>query len=157
MLTEAVTTVPIPVSSQDRTLAFYGGTLGLELVRADDSMLGIRWIQAHPQGGASVLTLPTWLDSMPPGCLRELVFRSGNAQADCHRLMAAGVEFDSPPCARPGHPAEAVFYDPDGSGFVLKAGQQAAAGLQARDRRRPLFLQRLLAFLRQRLTAQQPR
>ena len=122
MLTEAVTTVPIPVSSQDRTLAFYGGTLGLELVRADDSMLGIRWIQAHPQGGASVLTLPTWLDSMPPGCLRELVFRSGNAQADCHRLMAAGVEFDSPPCARPGHPAEAVFYDPDGNGFVLKAG-----------------------------------
>ena len=79
-----------------------------------------------------MLTLATWLDSMPPGCLRELVFRSGNAQADCHRLMAAGVEFDSPPCARPGHPAEAVFYDPDGSGFVLKAGQQAAAGLQAR-------------------------
>ena len=157
MLTEAVTTVPIPVSSQDRTLAFYGGTLGLELVRADDSMLGIRWIQAHPQGGASVLTLPTWLDSMPPGCLRELVFRSGNAQADCHRLMAAGVEFDSPPCARPGHPAEAVFYDPDGNGFVLKAGRQAAAGLQARDQRRPLFLQRLLAFLRQRLNAQQPR
>ena len=69
MLTEAVTEVPILVSSQDRTLAFYAGTPGLELVRADDSMLGIRWIQAHPQGGASVLTLPTWLDSMPPGCL----------------------------------------------------------------------------------------
>ena len=104
-----------------------------------------------------MLTLATWLDSMPPGCLRELVFRSGNVQADCHRLMAAGVEFDSPPRARSGHPAEPVFYDPDGNGFVLKAGQQAAAGLQARDRRRPLVLQRLLAFLRQRPTAQQPR
>ena len=104
-----------------------------------------------------MLTLATWLDSMPPGCLRELVFRSGNVQADGHRLVAAGVEFDGPPCARPGHPAEAVFYDPDGNGFVLKAGQQAAAGLQARDPRRPLFLQRLLTFLRQRLNAQQPR
>jgi len=50
MLTEAVTTVPIPVSSQDRTLAFYAGTLGLELVRADDSVLGVRWIQLTPKG-----------------------------------------------------------------------------------------------------------
>ena len=47
MLTEAVTEVPILVSSQDRTLAFHAGTLGLELVRADDSVLGVRWIQAH--------------------------------------------------------------------------------------------------------------
>ena len=39
MLTEAVTEVPILVSSQDRTLAFYAGTPGLELVRADDSVL----------------------------------------------------------------------------------------------------------------------
>ena len=63
---------------------------------------------------------------MSPGCLRELVFRSGNVQADYHRLVAAGLEFDGPPCARPGHPAEAVFYDPDGNGFVLKAGRQSA-------------------------------
>jgi hypothetical protein len=53
MLTEAVTEVPIPVSSQDRPLASYVGTLGLELVRADDSVPGIRWIQAHPHGGRS--------------------------------------------------------------------------------------------------------
>jgi predicted enzyme related to lactoylglutathione lyase len=126
MLIEAVPEVPIPASSQDRTLAFYAGTLGLQLVRADDSVLGVRWIQFTPGGGAPVLTLATWLDSMPPGCLRELVFRSGNVQADYHRLVAAGVEFDGPPCARPGHPAEAVFYDPAGNGFVLKAGRQSA-------------------------------
>ena len=50
MLTEAVTEVPILVSSQDRTLAFYAGTPGLELVRADDSVLGVRWIQLTPRG-----------------------------------------------------------------------------------------------------------
>ena len=50
MLTEAVTEVPILVSSQDRTLAFHAGTLGLELVRADDSVLGVRWIQLTPKG-----------------------------------------------------------------------------------------------------------
>ena len=50
MLTEAVTEVPTLVSSQDRTLAFYAGTLGLELVRADDSVLGDRWIQLTPRG-----------------------------------------------------------------------------------------------------------
>jgi len=92
MLIEAVTEMPIPVSSQDRTLAFYAGTPGLELVRADDSVLGVRWIRLTPSGGAPVLTLARWLDSMPPGCLRELVFRSGNVQADYHRLVAAGVE-----------------------------------------------------------------
>jgi len=66
---------------------------------------------------------------MPPGCLRELVFRSGNVQADCHRLMAAGVEFDSPPRARSGHPAEAVFYDPTET--IRPEGRAAGSGRPA--------------------------
>ena len=135
MVIEAVAEVPIPVSSQDRALAFYAGTLTLELARADAIMPGVRRIQLAPSQGAPVLTLATWPESMPPGWLRGLVLRSGSVQAGYHRLVAAGVESDGPPCARPGHPAEAVFYDPDGNKFVLKAGRRPLGGQrQARNR-----------------------
>jgi predicted enzyme related to lactoylglutathione lyase len=58
---------------------------------------------------------------MPAGCLRGLVFRSSDLQADYERLVAAGVEFDGPPFAAPGGACEAVFYDPDGNALVLPA------------------------------------
>ena len=48
MAVQDVTVVSIPVSDQERAKAFYVDTLGLELVRDDDSVPGIRWIQVAP-------------------------------------------------------------------------------------------------------------
>ena len=48
MFIEAVAEVPIPVSSQNRALAFYAGTIGLELVGADEIVPGVRRIQLAP-------------------------------------------------------------------------------------------------------------
>jgi catechol 2,3-dioxygenase-like lactoylglutathione lyase family enzyme len=50
MAVRDVTVVSVPVSDQERAKAFYVDTLGLELVRDDDSMPGIRWIQVAPKG-----------------------------------------------------------------------------------------------------------
>lgn len=77
---KSVAVVSIPVSDQDRARSFYVDTLGLELVRDDSSVPGMRWIQVAPPGGGTQLTLVTWFESMPAGSLRGLVLRISDLQ-----------------------------------------------------------------------------
>ena len=120
MAVEGVAVVSVPVSDQERARAFYVDTLGFELVRDDDSVPGIRWVQVAPKGGGTSLTLVTWFDSMPAGSVRGLVLKSGDLRADYEALLAKGVEFDGPPQARPWGSEETVLYDPDGNSLVLQ-------------------------------------
>jgi predicted enzyme related to lactoylglutathione lyase len=115
---EDVITVSVPVADQGRALAFYVGTLGFKLTRIGET-LGLHRVEVTANGATS-LSLATWIDSMPVGCLRGLVLSSGNLQADYERLVAAGVEFDGPPFAGPDGTCQAVFYDPDGNMLVLQ-------------------------------------
>jgi catechol 2,3-dioxygenase-like lactoylglutathione lyase family enzyme len=87
---EDVIVVSVPVSDQDRARAFYVDTLGFELIREDDSIPGLRWIQVAPPGGTTALTLVTWFESMPAGSLRGLVLRSQNIQADYDTMVPRG-------------------------------------------------------------------
>lgn len=114
-----VAVVSVPVSDQDRAKAFYVDQLGFQLVREDDSVPGIRWVQVTPSAGATALTLVTWFDSMPAGSLRGLVLTSSDLQADYQQLVAKGVEFDEPPQRQPWA-IEAVLHDPDGNSLVLQ-------------------------------------
>ena len=120
MPVEDVITVSVPVTDQGRALAFYAGTLGLKLARVDETTLGVRRVQVTV-GGTTRLSLVTWCESMPPGCLRGLVLRSSDLAADYERLVAAGVEFDGPPFAGPDGTCQAVCYDPDGNAIVLQS------------------------------------
>jgi catechol 2,3-dioxygenase-like lactoylglutathione lyase family enzyme len=115
-----VTVVSVPVSDQERAKAFYVDTLGLGLVRDDDSVPGLRWIQVAPKQGGTALTLVTWFDSMPPGCLRGLVLSSDDLRADYQQLVAKGVQFDGPPQPQPYAALEVVAHDPDGNRLVLQ-------------------------------------
>jgi catechol 2,3-dioxygenase-like lactoylglutathione lyase family enzyme len=119
MSVKDVRVVSVPVSDQARAKAFYVDTLGLELVRDDDSVPGMRWVQVKPRDSSVSLTLVTWFESMPPGSLRGLVFGSDDLQADYERLSSKGVEFDSPPQVQPWA-TEAVLSDPDGNMIVLQ-------------------------------------
>lgn len=94
-------------------------SLGFQLLRDDDSVPGIRWIQVGPPGGGTALTLVTWFDTMPPGSLRGLVLSSSDLAADYQRLRGLGVDFDQPPAQQPWA-TEAVLHDPDGNEFVLQ-------------------------------------
>jgi catechol 2,3-dioxygenase-like lactoylglutathione lyase family enzyme len=114
-----VTVVSIPVSDQDRAKKFYTDTLGLELLRDDNSVPGIRWVQVAPPRGGTALTLVTWFDSMPPGSLRGLVLASDDLDGDYQRLQHLGVPFDQPPAQQPWA-KEAVLRDPDGNQLVLQ-------------------------------------
>jgi catechol 2,3-dioxygenase-like lactoylglutathione lyase family enzyme len=116
-----VIVVSIPVSDQDVAKAFYVDKLGFQLVREDDSVPGLRWVQVAPTAGGTALTLVTWFESMPAGSLRGLVLTSSDLQADYERLVAKGVEFDQPPQRQPWA-TEAVLHDPDGNSLVLQQG-----------------------------------
>ncbi len=117
-----VVVVSVPVSDQERAKAFYVDQLGFELLRDDRSVPGLRWIQVAPSGGGPSLTLVDWFDTMAPGCLRGLVFQVTDIDAEYARLIAHGVRFEGPPERQPWG-TEAVFFDPDGNGFVLQAGE----------------------------------
>jgi catechol 2,3-dioxygenase-like lactoylglutathione lyase family enzyme len=117
-----VAVVSVPVSDQERARSFYVDQLGFELVRDDDAMPGLRWLQVRPAMSSTSLTLVDWFDSMPPGSLRGLVLTADDIASEVERLTRNGVEFVSPAQRRPWA-TEAVFSDPDGNQFVL---QQAA-------------------------------
>jgi catechol 2,3-dioxygenase-like lactoylglutathione lyase family enzyme len=115
-----VAVVSVPVSDQEVAKDFYVNKLGFDLKQDDTSIPGMRWIMVGCNGASTALTLVNWFDSMPAGTLQGLVFRSDDLRADYERLVARGVEFDSPPTEQPWG-TEAVFRDPDGNRFVLQA------------------------------------
>jgi catechol 2,3-dioxygenase-like lactoylglutathione lyase family enzyme len=114
-----VAVVSVPVSDQEKAKAFYVQTLGWELVRDDDSIPGLRWIQVRPSAGSPTVTLVDWFETMPAGSARGLVFTVPDVRDAYTRLVARGVEFDGPPQAQPWA-TETVFHDPDGNQFVLQ-------------------------------------
>jgi catechol 2,3-dioxygenase-like lactoylglutathione lyase family enzyme len=124
-----VTVVSVPVSDQDRARSFYVDKLGFRLVRDDDSVPGIRWVQVATDAGSTALTLVTWFGTMPAGSLRGLVLCCDDLDAEYDRLRAADVQFDSPPQRQPWA-TEAVLRDPDGNMLVLQ--QASPPGQQVR-------------------------
>jgi catechol 2,3-dioxygenase-like lactoylglutathione lyase family enzyme len=119
MAVTSVAVVSVPVSDQERAKQFYVGALGLELVRDDASIPGMRWVQVRPPGGGTALTLVTWFETMPAGSLRGLVLRVTDLRALHAALTARGVAFDGPPTRQPWG-LETVVRDPDGNGIVLQ-------------------------------------
>jgi catechol 2,3-dioxygenase-like lactoylglutathione lyase family enzyme len=119
MAIEDVRVVSVPVSDQDHAREFYVEKLGFELVRDDDSLPGIRWVQVAPPGATTALTLVTWFESMPPGSLRGLVLACADLRATYEQLVAEGVEIDRELAEQPWG-MEAVIRDPDGNRLVLQ-------------------------------------
>jgi predicted enzyme related to lactoylglutathione lyase len=120
MLIKDVAVVSVPVSDQERAKEFYVEKLGLELKRDDTSVPGMRWIQVGSNGASTTLTLVSWFEPMPPGSLRGLVLTSDDLESDYARLVAKGVQFETPPQRQP-FGIEAVLSDPDGNLFVLQS------------------------------------
>lgn len=114
-----VAVVSIPVSDQDKAKDFYVDTLGLDLVRDDTSVPGLRWIQVAPPDGGTQLTLVTWFESMPAGSLRGLVLKVADLEGAYAELSARGARFEGPPIDRPWG-LETEVLDPDGNRLVLQ-------------------------------------
>jgi catechol 2,3-dioxygenase-like lactoylglutathione lyase family enzyme len=128
-----VATVMVPVTDQDRALAFFVDALGFEK-RADFEYAdGERWVEVAPPGAASQVTLVQARDGRPAGIETGLSFNSTDVEADHAALRARGVDVDAailgeddPPVpwaggVLAGIPPMFLVRDPDGNSFLIVA------------------------------------
>ena len=128
-----VATVMVPVTDQDRALAFFVDALGFEK-RADFEYAdGERWVEVAPPGAASQVTLVQARDGRAAGIETGLSFNSTDVEADHAALRARGVDIDAailgeddPPVpwaggVLAGIPPMFLVRDPDGNSFLIVA------------------------------------
>ncbi|WDL99057.1 VOC family protein [Alicyclobacillus sp. ALC3] len=124
-MTMRVRFVSIPVSDQDRSLAFYRDKLGFEVVTDQPFGGGQRWIELRPPGSETLVVLFT-----PPGreaavgTFQNVAFTSDDVMAEYEALAARGVEFVEPAGRSDWGGMQAIFRDPDGNTFVLASPEQ---------------------------------
>jgi catechol 2,3-dioxygenase-like lactoylglutathione lyase family enzyme len=111
-------TVGVPVTDQDRALAFYVGTLGFEK-RLDVPMgPGKRWIEVAPPGAATTIALVSSSADVPAGVETGIRLVTTDVDADHADLRARGVSADDV-LRWPGVPPMFAFRDQDGNGLEL--------------------------------------
>jgi lactoylglutathione lyase len=113
-----VRTVGVPVDDQDRALAFYVNTLGLEK-RLDVPMGGgARWIEVAPPGSATTIALVRAHEGVPASVETGVRFTSDDADADQVELRSRGVDADEV-LHWDGVPPMFAFRDQDGNGLEI--------------------------------------
>jgi lactoylglutathione lyase len=118
---QAIHTVGIPVTDQDRALAFYTGVLGFG-ARLDVPIgPGRRWIEVGVPLGTATIALVTASAEVPAGVETGIRLVSRDVDTDHAALRAAGV--DAGDVLRwPGVPPMFAFRDPDGNGLEIIEG-----------------------------------
>jgi len=109
-----IRTVAIPVTDQERSIAFYTGVLGFEKTVDAPFGPGQRWVEVSPISGGTTIALPP-LGESTPGIDTGIRFDTGDAEADHAALKAAGADVDAEILRYPGVPPMFTFRDPDGN------------------------------------------
>lgn len=109
-------TVIVPVSDQDRALAFWVDKLGFE-TRIDGAYgEGQRWLEVGPPGAATTIALVDSPEEVSVGT--EVSFTTRDAAADHAELLEQGVEADAELIDMGEYvPPMFTFRDPDGNRF----------------------------------------
>jgi catechol 2,3-dioxygenase-like lactoylglutathione lyase family enzyme len=117
-----ISTVAVPVTDQERALAFYVDRLGFEKTR--DAAFGpdSRWIEVAPPGASTTIALPP-LGEVSPGVDTGIRLTTPNADAEHAALRARGDNVDSEVLrVGPGVPPMFTLRDPDGNKlYVVEA------------------------------------
>lgn len=113
---KSIEIISIPVSDQQRAKTFYQ-QLGFELITEAPFEGGQNWVQlGFPDSNVSI-TLVTWFDNMPPGCINGLVIKTDDLEKDIEELTAKGIsvgKVDDTPWGK-----FAAVIDPDGNHLSL--------------------------------------
>ena len=118
-----VMNIGVPVTDQDRALAFYTEKLGFE-TRRDVPLpqFGGRWIEVAPTGGTITLSLVPARDGVPAGIETGIRLAAEDAAAVHAALQDRGVDVGEL-LRWPGVPAMFAFHDEDGNGLeIVEAG-----------------------------------
>jgi catechol 2,3-dioxygenase-like lactoylglutathione lyase family enzyme len=114
-----VSTVGVPVTDQDRALAFYVEKLGFEK-RLDTPLeqFGGRWIEVAPPGTEMTVALVPTRDGVPTGVETGVRFTTGDAAAVHADLQTRGVDVGEL-LRWPGVPPMFAVRDQDGNGLEI--------------------------------------
>jgi lactoylglutathione lyase len=118
-----VMNIGVPVTDQDRALAFYTEKLGFE-TRRDVPLpqFGGRWIEVAPTGATITLSLVPARDGVPAGVETGIRLAAEDAAAVHAALQDRGVDVGEL-LRWPGVPAMFAFHDGDGNGLeIVEAG-----------------------------------
>ena len=120
-----VNTVIIPVAEQDKAIAFYVDTLGLEK-RVDVPFGGdYRWVEVAPEGAATTIAIVPPPPGKPTGGMQTgIALNTDDVDALHAELKDAGVDVDDE-VSRMGDPVPPMFWfrDPEGNTLmVVEAG-----------------------------------
>jgi catechol 2,3-dioxygenase-like lactoylglutathione lyase family enzyme len=129
----ALSTVVVPVTDQDRSVAFYVQQLGMEQVLDATYPTGERWVEVAPPGTIISLCLVSARPERPAGIETGIVLASSDVLADLAALRASGVRTDDAPlepgvvvwwsgAPLAGHPTQFRVWDPDGNSLLIVAG-----------------------------------
>ena len=90
-----IRTVAVPVTDQDRALAFYRDDLGLEtridMSYGDDQ----RWLEVVPSGATTSIALVRAVETAPAGIDTGIRLTTEDAAADHETLRARGIDVDA--------------------------------------------------------------
>jgi catechol 2,3-dioxygenase-like lactoylglutathione lyase family enzyme len=116
MTVDAVKTVTVFVSDQDKALEFYRDALGFE-VKTDQTFGDNRWLEVGPTSGTT-LVLHRPFPGTSAGGGQGTLLASSDLDADVARLRSGGVIVEGPNDMPWGR--QATFSDPDGNGYALQ-------------------------------------
>jgi len=119
---KCVATVFLPVTDQERALAFFRDQLGFDVHTDTDYGEGIRWVEVVPPGSTTVIALNApsdWSPGVEAGGRAPFSFHTDDLDAAIATLSERGVEFDDPIRMPAPAPSMAFFSDPDGNKMLL--------------------------------------
>src|SRR5580700_6605929 len=110
----------VPVTDQDRALAFYTEKLGFRLVTDQPFSDEQRWIELGIPGADTRLVLFRMGGNLKPGGQMNVTFWTDDVEATVRELKSKGVQFVMEPKREDWGTAEA-FTDVDGNCFLLSS------------------------------------
>jgi catechol 2,3-dioxygenase-like lactoylglutathione lyase family enzyme len=112
--------VTIPVTDQDRALAFYTQKLGFRVVTDQPYDAEQRWIELRIPGADTRIVLFRFGETLKPGGNTNLTFWTDDVEATAHELKGRSVQFVMEP-QREDWGTAAAFEDLDGNRFGLSS------------------------------------
>jgi predicted enzyme related to lactoylglutathione lyase len=113
----------LPVSDQDRALAFYRDVMGLTLATDQQYGSGWRWIEFEVLGSPTRILFEKRANEAP-GEQPSLVLVVADVDAAHRELKGRGVVFDQEPIDAPWAPKEryALLWDSEGNLVMIGSG-----------------------------------
>lgn len=114
----------VQVSDHERALAFYCGTLGLEVRRDAAFGPGLRWVEVAPPGAETTIALAPRRDGGSGGVDTGIRLATADVEAAHAELGAQGLAVDDI-LRMPGVPLMFSLRDPEGNTLYIVEGGSA--------------------------------